>query len=262
MPELPDVERFKGYLDATALHQKVAAVDVRDADILGRVSARRVRSQLRGRPFESTSRHGKFLFVHRPSPPLLVLHFGMTGYLDYAREDREPPEHARVVFHFADGDRLAYVCQRKLGLVALADDRQAFIEKRGLGPDALDEGLTFRAFSDRLAGRRGAIKSALMNQAILAGVGNVYADEILFQAGIAPGRRLDQLDDKELRNLHRTMRRVLATSIRNNAEVSRLPRTYLLPHRDSDGRCPRCGRELEEARISGRATYLCSHCQQ
>jgi len=262
MPELPDVERFKGYLDANALHQKVAAVEVRDADILERVSARRLRSQLRGRPFESTSRYGKFLFVHRPSPPLLVLHFGMTGYLDYAREDREPPEHARVVLHFAEGHRLAYVCQRKLGLVTLADDRQAFIEKRGLGPDALDEGLTFRAFADRLSGRRGAVKSALMNQAILAGVGNVYADEVLFQAGIAPGRRVDQLDDKELRNLHRTMRRVLKTSIRNNAEISRLPRTYLLPHRDSDGRCPRCDRELKKARISGRGTYLCPHCQE
>jgi formamidopyrimidine-DNA glycosylase len=87
--------------------------------------------------------------------------------------------------------------------------------------------------------------------------------EILFQARIAPDRPLGQLDEKELRKLHRTVRRVLETSIRNNAEVAKLPRTYLLRHRDSDqdGQCPRCGRELRKAKISGRGTVYCSHCQ-
>lgn len=262
MPELPDVERFKQYVDATALHQKVESVEVRDAGVLKNISGRKLQSQLKGEPFESTSRHGKFLFAHPPSPPLLVLHFGMTGYLDYAQENGEPPDHSRVVFHFGTGGRLAYVCQRKLGLVTLAEDRQAFIEKRDLGPDALALAGQFNAFSERLSGRRGAIKSALMNQGIMAGIGNVYADEILYQARIAPDRRTEGLDEKTLRKLHRTMRRVLNTSIRNNAEVSELPRTYLLRHRDSDGRCPRCGHKLKKARIGGRGTSFCSQCQK
>ncbi len=261
MPELPDVERFKQYLDATALHRELTGVDVRDAGILEGVSARQLRSQLKGRTFESTSRHGKFLFVHMPSAPLLVLHFGMTGYLDYARQGRDPPEHTRVAFDLADGFRLAYVCQRKLGLVTLTDDAQAFIEQHELGPDALDEQLTSEAFCNRLSGRRSAVKSALMNQAIVAGIGNVYADEILYQARLMPDRSLDDIDAATTKKLYRTMRRVLKTSIRHHAEIARLPRTYLLRHRDADGRCPRCGRELKKTKVSGRGTWFCPDCQ-
>ncbi|MFW6168973.1 MAG: zinc finger domain-containing protein, partial [Planctomycetota bacterium] len=186
---------------------------------------------------------------------------GMTGYLDYDQQESAPPAHTRVSFHFISGNRLAYVCQRKLGMVTLADDQQAFIEQHELGPDAMDETLTPRAFCERVAGRRGAIKSILMNQEIVAGLGNVYADEVLFQAGIAPARRVDEFDDKTLRKLYQTMRRVLNTAVRNNAEVSRLPRTYLLRQRAPDGHCPRCGRPLKNLKVGGRGTYLCDHCQ-
>lgn len=261
MPELPDVERFKTYFDAAALHQEVAAVEIKDAEPLEDVSPRGLRKELKGRAFESTSRHGKFLFVQRSAPPLLVLHFGMTGYLDYADEEHEPPKHSQLIFHFVKGHRLAYVCQRKLGLVTLCDDQDVFVAQRDLGPDAVAENLTLEVFSERVSGRRGAIKSTLMNQSIVAGIGNVYADEILFQAGIAPGRGTDQLNIKTVRKLYHTMRRVLTTSIRNNAEVSRLPRTYLLRQREEHGQCPRCGRELRKARVSGRGTYFCAHCQ-
>ena len=261
MPELPDVERFRMYLDATSLHQEVSAVKVHDADVLREVPAQKFRSALGGGSFEATSRHGKFLFVHLESSPLLVLHFGMTGYLDYAADDRRLPQHTRVVFHFVGGHRLAYVCQRKLGRVTLAEKREGFIAQHHLGPDALDGHFTLEAFARRLAGRRSVAKSALMDQSILAGVGNIYADEILYQAGIAPNRRVSDMDKTDLRDLYRAMRRVLKTAIRNKAEISRLPRTYLLRRRDADGQCPRCGYELKTARIAGRGTYFCSRCQ-
>ncbi len=261
MPELPDVERFKMYLDATSLHQEIVATEVHDPDVLDGISGRKLRASLEGESFEETSRHGKFLFVQLASPRLLVLHFGMTGYLDYAHKD-EFPKHARVVFRFEGGGRLAYVCQRKLGRVAMTDDRDEFLDSQQLGPDALDEHLTVRRFAERIEGRRSAVKSALMNQSILAGVGNIYADEILFQAGIAPDRRAAELDDKALRTLHRAMRRVLQTAIRNRAEVSRLPKTYLLRRRDQDGPCPKCGHKLKTIRISGRRTSFCPQCQR
>ena len=260
MPELPDVERFKHYFDSTALHQQVDSVEVADTDVLEGVSGRRLAGKIEGRAFESTWRHGKFLFVDMGKPPQLVLHFGMTGFLDYARTD-PPPEHARVVFRFGNGYRLAYVCQRKLGLVGLTDDPGDFLQQRDLGPDALGGELTKERFCDLLSGRRGAIKSALMNQSILAGVGNVYADEILFQARIDPGRKVDDLDRKTLGNLYRTMRRVLRTGVRNNAEIGRLPRSYLLRHRDGRGQCPRCGSQLKQKRVSGRSTWFCARCQ-
>lgn len=262
MPELPDVERFKMYVDATSLHQTVARVEVRDAAVLAGIAREALRSSLEGRAFEGTSRHGKFLFLHPEFPPLLVLHFGMTGYLDYARCDREPPKHTRVVFEFAKGYRLAYVCQRKLGNVAVADDRKAFIEQHRLGPDALDEQFVFDAFAERLSGRRTGIKSALMDQAVMAGVGNIYADEVLYQAGIAPQRRVPDLDEAALRKVYQAMRRVLKTAIRHKAEVSQFPRTYLLRRREADGRCPGCDNELKTARIGGRGAYFCPHCQR
>ncbi|MFO7907565.1 MAG: Fpg/Nei family DNA glycosylase [Planctomycetota bacterium] len=262
MPELPDVERFKTYLGDTAFHQEIAAVEVSDENALKGVSPKTFRQTLQGRAFASADRHGKFLFVHLQTPPLLVLHFGMTGYLDYNQQEYDPPEHTRVLFRFVTANRLAYVCQRKLGMVALAEDQDAFIEQHELGPDAMDETLTPRAFCERLAGRRGTVKSILMNQETVAGLGNVYADEVLFQAGIAPGHRVDELDDQTLRKLYQTMRRVLKTAIRNNADVSRLPRGYLLRQRAPDGHCPRCGRAVKKAKISGRGTYFCDHCQR
>lgn len=261
MPELPDVERFKMYLDATSLHQEIAATEVHDNDILDGISVRKLRSHLQGESFEATSRHGKFLFVHLQPPRLLVLHFGMTGYLDYAHKD-ECPRHARVVFRFEGGSRLAYVCQRKLGRVAMTDNRDEFLESQQLGPDALDEHLTARELAERIAGRRSATKSAIMDQSIIAGVGNIYADEILFQAGIAPDRCAAELDEKDLRTLHRAMRRVLQTAIRNRTEVARFPKTYLLRRRDQDGSCPKCSHKLKTTRISGRRAVFCPHCQQ
>ncbi len=262
MPELPDVEQFRRYLDDTSLSQPVSDVEAGDAGVLEGISLDQLRRAVRGRSFATTSRHGKFLFVQLESPPVLILHFGMTGYLDYARDDRPPPAHARVVFHLTSGYRLAYVCPRKLGLVTRTDDPQSFIEQRGLGPDALAGCLTRRRFRDRLSSRRGAIKSALMNQSVVAGIGNIYADEILFQARIAPGRKVDELGDEAVHALFRAMRRVLQTAVRNRAEVARLPRTYLLRHRDADGLCPRCRKRLQWTRTSGRGTCFCSTCQQ
>jgi len=261
MPELPDVARFKSYLDATSLHQPIGRAVVHDRDLLEDVSAERLRRTLRGRSFESTDRWGKFLFVELDAGPWLVMHFGMTGYLDYSETSREVPHHTRVTYQFEGGARLAYVCQRRLGRVTLADDLQSFVRSRDMGPDALDEQLDFEAFRRRLAGRGGAVKSALMNQQIVAGIGNVYSDEILFQARVHPKRPVNALGDGQLRSVHRALRKVLRKAVDCNGEIERLPRSYFLPHREGDGLCPRCRRELEQVKVSGRTAHLCPRCQ-
>lgn len=266
MPELSDVARFKKYLDATALHQAIRHVVVHDRDVLDDLSARRLRRTLQGRSFKSTSRRGKFLAVEldrkENEGPWLVMHFGMTGYFDYARESKEPPDHARVTCQFEGGHRLAYACQRKLGLVTLADDMGAFFDSRNLGPDALDEGLDFDAFAERSAGRSGAVKPALMNQQIVAGIGNFYSDEILCQARMHPKRTVDELARGELRGLHRAMRKVLRKAVQRNGQIERLPPSYLLPHREGDGLCPRCEGQLDQVKVSGRTAHFCRRCQE
>src|SRR6266550_8190702 len=138
MPELPDVEAFKRYLEATSLHQCIAHVDVLSADLLKGVSGRELARQLRGRRFESTRRHGKHLFVRADDDIWLRLHFGMTGFLSYFKDEKKSSPHARVIFAFANGYRLAFDDQRMFGEIGLIKDVDEFLKKRGLGPDALD----------------------------------------------------------------------------------------------------------------------------
>ena len=138
MPELPDVEMFKRYLDATSLHQRIDDVDVRNAYILKNVTARELARGLKGRRFESTRRHGKHLFVRADRKLWLRLHFGMTGSLEYFKDDRQAPRHTRVLFVFANNHRLAFDDQRQFGQIGLLEDVDEFLKKRALGADALD----------------------------------------------------------------------------------------------------------------------------
>jgi len=260
MPELPEVEIFKRYLDATSLHQRIANVDVRNAYILKGTSARELASGLKGRSLESTRRHGKNLFVRADDGLWLRLHFGMTGSLEYSKNDKRAPRHARVVFSFANNRRLAFDDQRQFGQIELLKDVDECLKKRALGPDALKLDLT--KFKKILGRRRGAVKSILLNQKLIAGIGNLYADEILFRAQIHPAVEISRLNDKLLTKLFRATHYVLRKAIAAKADTNQMPQTWLLPHRGKGGRCPRCGRKLRSATIGGRTAWFCPHCQK
>lgn len=260
MPELPDVEVFKRYLDATALHQEIAGVDVADAGILAGVSARSLAGRLSGRPLEKTRRHGKHLFARAGSAGWLRLHFGMSGFLRYYKRDEQRPDHVRVAITFTNGYRLAYDCRRRLGEVGWVSSPQAFVQATGLGPDALAD-LDARRFRELAAGRRGMIKGALMDQDFIAGIGNVVADEILFQARIHPRMPVADFSADDLNRLFRTMTGVLQAAIEAKADPQKMPEDYLTPRRGGKGTCPRCGAGLERIAVSGRRGYICPHCQ-
>jgi len=259
MPELPDVEMFKQYIDATSLHQRVDDVDVRNAYILKEVTARELRRGLKGRSFESSRRHGKHLFVRADGKLWLRLHFGMTGSLQYFKNDEQAPRHARVVFIFANNYHLAFDDQRQFGQISLLKDVDEFLKKRALGPDALD--LELGEFRKILGKHRGAVKSILMNQRLIAGIGNIYADEILFRTRVHPATEISRLDGKVLIKLFRAMHYILEKAIVAKADVNEMPGSWLLPHRGKGGKCPRCGRKLTSARIGGRTAWFCAHCQ-
>jgi formamidopyrimidine-DNA glycosylase len=158
---------------------------------------------------------------------------------------------------FTDTSHLAFDDQRKFGRIAFAEDVDAFIHQRRLGPDPLDRRFDFRAFKASVGRRRGAVKPVLMNQHVVAGIGNIYADEILFQARVHPETRLDQLGAVSLRSLYRATKRVLTRAVRARADADRLPRSYLLRQRRPHGHCPRCGRALSQLKIGMRTTYYC-----
>jgi formamidopyrimidine-DNA glycosylase len=260
MPELPEVEMFKRYLDRTSLHQRITNVEVLDAYVLKRVSARELVCRLKRRRFENSHRHGKHLFVRAGDKLWVRLHFGMTGSLEYLKRDEKALKTARVLFHFADNCRLAFDDQRKFGEIELIDDVAEFLRIRGLGPDALQMGVSqFKAVVKK---HRGAVKAILLNQQLIAGIGNLYADEILFRARMHPASEALQLRDRDLSRLFHATHHVLEKAIALKTDFNRLPKSWLLTHRGKAGRCPRCRRALKSATIGGRTSWFCPCCQK
>jgi formamidopyrimidine-DNA glycosylase len=260
MPELPDVETFKQYFDATSLHQRIDNVDVRDAYILKGVSARELARGLKGRRFESSRRHGKHLFVRADHDLWLRLHFGMTGSLEYLKRDEVAPKTARVIFRFANKCRLAFDDQRKFGEIALIRNMDGFLQRRGVGRDTLEVDLS--GFKTIFRKHRGAVKAILLNQKLIAGIGNIYADEILFRTRLYPATEISALKAKTVSKLFRATRYILKKAIESKADADLMPKSWLLGHRGKGGKCPRCGRELKSATIGGRTAWFCADCQR
>jgi formamidopyrimidine-DNA glycosylase len=263
MPELPDVETYKRYFDRTALHKTVAGVRVGDERILRGISAQSIRRKLKGRRLDSTRRHGKHLLVGLDENGWLTFHFGMTGRFRYFKDADQDPKYDRLRLDFDNGHHLAFECKRMLGRVGMADDADGFIKQRRLGPDALQ--LDQERFRELMSGRRGSIKAALMDQTLIAGIGNIYSDEMLFLAKINPKLSVNALGDRRLSSLYRAMRKVLQTAIKEGAgseEFSeRLPRSYLLHSRKEGATCPRCGGRIRSTKAAGRTAYYCPDCQ-
>jgi formamidopyrimidine-DNA glycosylase len=260
MPELPEVETFKRYLDSTSLHQRIANVEVQDSYVLKHVSARELKRRLKGRCFENSQRHGKHLFVRAGDELWLRLHFGMTGSLEYLKHEDIAPKTARVIFRFANSCRLAFDDQRKFGEIELIEDVEDFLRTRALGPDALE--VNFSQFKAIFSKHGGAVKAILLNQQLIAGIGNLYADEILFRARMHPSTDATRLSDTDLPRLFRATRYVLLKAIALKTDFNRLPKSWLLTRRGNHGKCPRCGRALKSATIGGRTSWFCVHCQK
>jgi formamidopyrimidine-DNA glycosylase len=260
MPELPEVEAFKRYLDKTSLHHRIDDVDVRNRYILKNISEGQLARELKGRRFESSRRHGKHLFVCTDNKLWLRLHFGMTGSLEYSKNNEQTPRHARVLFAFANKHRLAFDDQRQFGQVGLLKDVDEFLKTHALGPDALK--IDLAEFRKILGRHRGAVKSILLNQKLIAGIGNIYADEILFRARMHPATEMSRLGDKALTKLFQGTHYILQKAIAAKADVNQMPKSWLLPHRRKHGKCPRCGSVLKSLPIGGRTAWFCSHCQK
>lgn len=257
MPELPDVEHFRRYLKRYATGKGVRSVEVNDPDVLRNTRAQSLGRALKGRRFTEPERHGKWLLA-RTGGPTLLLHFGMTGTLDWTGTPDGAHEHDRVVFHLSGGD-LRYRIQRKFGGIWLARSRDEEREIMGpLGPDA--DRLGREDFEELLAGRRGSVKSTLMNQELVAGIGNELSDEILWTARIHPGRRLSDFSEKDRDALFDAMRDVLRRSKRRGC-IPRDDDWFNSVRRRDDASCPRCGKRVKKQTVGGRTAYSCPSCQ-
>jgi formamidopyrimidine-DNA glycosylase len=243
MPELPEAERARQAIER-ALDREIVAVDDTDTYVCRPHAPGEIAAALTGRRLTAAHRRGKFMWVETDGDgPDLGLHLGMAGRIAID----EPPVGLwdRFVLEFADGGRLALRDKRRLGRAVIEPD---FTH---VGPDA---GEVSRAeFRARIGRGSAPVKARLLDQRGISGVGNLLADEILWQAGISPRRRTGSLSDDELDELRRATRRAIRNAIRRGGAHT----GELNPERQAGGRCPRCGAELSRARIGGRTTYWC-----
>jgi formamidopyrimidine-DNA glycosylase len=259
MPELPDVEGFRRYLARHAEGQRIVAVHVPDRQIVRNRSPQALGHALQNARFATPTRHGKWLIAPMDEGSELLLHFGMTGLLTWSENDAERHPHDRVVFVCACGE-LRYNNMRRFGGVWLARDGSERDKVTGpLGPDAA--AISREEFERLLAGRRGGAKAALMDQRLLAGVGNLLSDEILWRARIRPQTPVPQLSPARRRRLYEALRAAIGESIR----YGRVPhgQRWLTRVRDErKPRCPRCRTALTRATVAGRTACWCPRCQR
>lgn len=253
MPELPDVETYKRYIDSTSLHQRIGKVHIRNEKIIEGTPPGEFSGKFLGLRFESALRHGKHLFVETDGDIWLHLHFGMTGDVNYFTDSDKEPGYARLLFVLERGV-LAYISRRMLGFASVIGDPGDFIRDQELGPDALD--IPFDQFHKRLSGK-GKLKSRLTDQRLIAGLGNIYADEVLFQARLHPEMQAGDLSPDQWKTLHQVMGRVLREAVERKADPGRFPDSWLIHARRSGAECPRGSGRIERITINGRSTYFC-----
>lgn len=257
MPELPDVQYYVDYFNQNCLGRKVNQVKITEPTLLKKGSPREIYEALTGKKFSASRRRGKFMIVEIGGDPhKLIFHYGMTGDIKYGPRDKltaDDRKFARLVIGFDNGYDLLWINIRKLGKIYFVRDINEVDLLKGMGPEPLE--LTEKQFLALLEGHKTKnIKSFLMDQSDIAGIGNEYSNEILFQAGIDPHRTIALLAEDEKRNLYRTTDRVLRRGIA--AKPGPLPDDWITAKKRKE--CPKDGNHrLIKETIAGRSAVFC-----
>jgi len=278
VPELPEVETIRRDLDKEIVGRKVKAVEV-----FGARSVRRhpdpaeLVARVQGRKVTGVRRTGKYLVLDLDSADVLVVHLGMSGQLLHVRSVKEPlPRHCHVVVTFVTGGQLRFVDPRTFGELFVAGRgslAEEVPELAHLGFDPIVDVMSWAAFGQRLAGRHTVLKVLLTDQRFVAGIGNIYADEILFAAGLRYDRPADSLSPQEVRRLYRSMVETLSDAVKHRGssladeqyrdlygEVGDFQGQHQVYERAGQA-CRRCRHTISRAKVNGRSTFFCERCQ-
>jgi formamidopyrimidine-DNA glycosylase len=258
MPELPDVEGFRRHYARYAQGKRLRSVQVLDPVLLRNATPQTAARRLNGRQLGRARRWGKWLMIPVGDTTVL-LHFGMTGLLKWSSSrDGRPHRHDRLLFETAGGT-LSYRNMRRFGGVWLARNEEEIEKVTGpLGPDAME--VQADQLAAMLGGRRGGIKAALMDQRLIAGIGNLLCDEVLWRSHIHPNRRASELSEREVRTLDRELRQTIAACNRRG-RIPGDPGWLTRVRGIRDAECPRCGARLERGKVAGRTACWCPRCQ-
>ena len=279
MPELPEVETIRRDLQGEVVGRKIKSVEVRNGRTVRRhPSAKHFRARLEGRTITSVGRAGKYLLLGLDNGETLVVHLGMSGQLQRAKSGKEPKApHTHAVLTFVQGGQLRFVDPRTFGELFVAepppDGTSRLAELAHLGFDPLEDVMSWDRFWALLAKRNAGLKALLMDQEFVAGIGNMYADEILFAAGLRYDRVSSSLSSQEVRRLQRAMVETLTEAIKHRGssladaqyrdlfgEVGDYQGQHQVYDREGQP-CRRCRATIVRVRSGGRSTFLCEHCQ-
>lgn len=274
MPELPEVETVRRGLEKLIPGATITGVDVYWEKIISpEGSVSQFQQILIGETLQAMERRGKYL-IFRFQKVAMISHLRMEGKYLVTTAEEPLNKHTHVVFRLSDGRQLRYQDVRKFGrmtLVAVEDLAKA-IDQLKIGPEPTETEFGLRVFQQQLQSKYQAIKPLLLSQKVVAGVGNIYADEILFRAGILPTRFSDELGTQEVRLLHQQIIAVLAEAVEAGGSTIRSYRNslgepgyfqqFLYVYGRKGEPCRKCGRTIEKIQFAQRGTHFCPNCQK
>jgi formamidopyrimidine-DNA glycosylase len=279
MPELPEVETIRRDLQGEVVNRKIKSVEVRNGRTVRRhASAKAFRAQLEGRSIAAINRAGTYLLLVLDDGAVLVIHLGVTGQLHKVKNVKEAKvPHTHAVITFTQGGQLRFVDPKTFGELfvsaAPAEGGTTLPELIHLGFDPLEDIMSWEKFWVLLSSYKSTLKTLLMNQDFVAGIGTMYADEILFAAGLRYDRQSNSLSSQEVRRLYRSMVETLAEAVKRRGSSTASDENrdlfggvgdYQDQHQafDREGlACRRCRSVIVKVKSGGRSTFFCEHCQ-
>lgn len=285
MPEMPEVETIRRDLAKHILRKRIASVAVLKKHLVKNPAPAFIKT-LRGNRIERLARRGKLLIAHLASGGFLLIHLKMTGQLiyqdkkilaagghgEFSRDERLPNKYSYIIFSFSGGSKLFFNDQRQFGYMKVVDEPTLARILSEYGIEPLSRDFTLAKFRGLIKGRAAPIKAILLNQKLIAGIGNIYADEICFAAAVLPNRRGNKIKPDEIKKLWRSCRAVLKRALKMRGTTFKDFRDgrgqkgnfadYLKVYGRAGKPCRRCRTELTRVRSAGRGTVYCPNCQR
>ena len=285
MPELPEVETIKNDLTKKILKKKISQITIRLPKVV-RNSKSYFKKSLLNHHFQDITRRGKLIIFKINTNLFLLIHLRMTGQLIYQNKDeltagghseketdwQLPGKHTHIFFTFSDKSKLFFNDLRQFGFLKIVNQKELNQALSKFGLEPLDRNFTIKKFRELLLSKKRNIKAFLLDQSIIAGIGNIYADEILFASHISPLRQTDNLKAGEITNLHREIKKILRKAIRhrgttfNNFVDSSGQKgnftKFLRIYQKENQKCPNCKQPVKKTKVAGRGTRYCPECQK
>ena len=272
MPELPEVETVRRGLEKLILGKKISSIEIRYPKMI-KTDLDEFRKEVPGQVVESMGRRGKYLLFYL-TDKVLISHLRMEGKYFYYPDQVPERKHAHVLIHFEDGGTLVYEDVRKFGTFDLLakNQEEAYFTKKKLGPEPTKKTFKYAPFERALMTSAKPIKSLLLEQKLVAGLGNIYVDEVLWAAKVHPETPAKKLSKAAMKRIHDQTIAILQLGIEKGGSTIRTYRNalgedgtmhnYLQVYGKTGQPCPRCASTIEKIKLGGRGTHLCPRCQK